>query len=112
MIYASNIDDCIVQADPTHRAYYRARAKLYIDRMAKLDAEIRIALEGIPANRRPVITSNDAFGYFPQAYGIRFISFAGSSSEAEPSDKDLAAIIDRAQKDQIGGALGRERVLK
>src|SRR3546814_10893873 len=57
MIYARNIADGLVQADPTHRAYYRARAKLYIDRMAKLDAEIRIALEGIPANRRTVITS-------------------------------------------------------
>src|SRR3546814_14327035 len=100
MIYASNIDDCIVQADPTHRAYYRARAKLYIDRMAKLDAEIRIALEGIPANRRTVITSHDAFGYFAQAYGIRFISIAGLSSEAEPSAKDLAAIIDRARSEE------------
>src|SRR3546814_125836 len=84
MIYARNIADGFVQADPTHRAYYRARAKLYIDRMAKLDAEIRIALEGIPANRRTVITSHDAFGYFAQAYGIRFISIAGLSSEAEP----------------------------
>src|SRR3546814_13905499 len=71
--------------------------------MAKLDAEIRIALEVIPANRRTVITSHDAFGYFAQAYGIRFISIAGLSSEAEPSAKDLAAIIDRAKKEHVAG---------
>src|SRR3546814_12650409 len=69
--------------------------------MAKLDAEIRIALEVIPANRRTVIPSHDAFGYFAQAYGIRFISIAGLSSEAEPSAKDLAAIIDRAKKEHV-----------
>lgn len=103
MIYAQNIADGLARADPPRANYYKMRAKLYIDKMTKLDAEIRIALADIPANRRIVITSHDAFGYFAQAYGIRFISVAGLSSEAEPSAKDLAAIVDRARKEHVAG---------
>lgn len=103
MIYAQNIADGLARADPSRASYYKMRAKLYIDKMTKLDAEIRVALADIPANRRIVITSHDAFGYFAQAYGIRFISVAGLSSEAEPSAKDLAAIVDRARKEHVAG---------
>jgi zinc/manganese transport system substrate-binding protein len=103
MIYAQNIADGLTQADPPRGSYYKARAKLYIDKMTKLDAEIRSALTDIPANRRVVITSHDAFGYFAQAYGIRFISVAGLSSEAEPSAKDMAAIVDRARREHVAG---------
>ncbi|MFW7343280.1 zinc ABC transporter substrate-binding protein [Pollutimonas sp. H1-120] len=103
MIYAQNIADGLARADPPRASYYKMRAKLYIEKMTKLDAEIRVALADIPANRRIVITSHDAFGYFAQAYGIRFISVAGLSSEAEPSAKDLAAIVDRAKKEHVAG---------
>lgn len=102
-IYAQNIADGLAQADPPRGGYYKMRAKLYIDKMSKLDAEIRSALADIPANRRVVITSHDAFGYFAQAYGIRFIAVAGLSSEAEPSASELAAIVDRARKEHVAG---------
>jgi zinc/manganese transport system substrate-binding protein len=102
-IYAQNIADGLAQADPPRGSYYRSRARLYIEKMTKLDAEIRSALTEIPASRRVVITSHDAFGYFAQAYGIRFISVAGLSSEAEPSAKDMAAIVDRARKEHVAG---------
>ncbi|MGB3290548.1 MAG: zinc ABC transporter substrate-binding protein [Burkholderiaceae bacterium] len=103
MIYAQNIADGLSLADPAHSAYYKMRAKLYIEKMTKLDAEIRTALAGIPEDRRVVITSHDAFGYFAQAYGIRFIAVAGLSSEAEPSARELAAIVDRTKKEHVAG---------
>lgn len=103
MIYAQNIAEGLSLADPARRAYYQARAQTYIGQMKKLDAEIRQAFEAIPKDRRKVITSHDAFGYFAQAYGIQFVSVTGFSSEAEPSAKDVAAIITRARKEHISG---------
>jgi zinc/manganese transport system substrate-binding protein len=103
MIYAKNIADGLSQADPRRRAYYQGRAEIYIGRMAKLDAEIKQAFTGIPEARRKVLTSHDAFGYFAQAYGIRFISVVGLSSQAEPSANEVAKIIDRARKEHVSG---------
>jgi zinc/manganese transport system substrate-binding protein len=103
MVYAQNIADGLSQADPAHRAYYQNRAKAYIGQMKKLDAEIRLAIGEIPENRRKVISSHDAFGYFADAYGIQFIPAVGLSNEAEPSARDVAAIIDQVKKEGVSG---------
>lgn len=103
MIYAKNIADGLSQADPKRRAYYQSRMQTYVAQMKKLDAEIRQGFAEIPLARRKVITSHDAFGYFAQAYGIQFISVVGLSSDAQPSAKDVAAIISLAKKERISG---------
>ncbi|HUH58701.1 MAG TPA: metal ABC transporter substrate-binding protein [Candidimonas sp.] len=103
MIYARNIAEGLARSDPRRRSYYIGRAHAYIGKMKTLDTEIKQAIAAIPPDRRKVITSHDAFGYFAQAYGIEFISVAGLSSQAEPSAKEVAAIIDRAKKEGIAG---------
>jgi len=103
MIYARNIAQALAHVQPADSAYFRQRATNYIEKMKKLDAEVKQALAAVPEEKRTVITSHDAFGYFQQAYGIRFISIAGVSNEAEPSAQELAAIIDQARKQKVAG---------
>ena len=55
-----------------------------------LDAEVRAAIAKIPPERRKVITTHNAFGYFAAAYGIAFIAPVGVSTESEPSARDIA----------------------
>ena len=55
----------------------------------------------VPADRRRVITSHTAFGYFQDAYGVRFTAPQGVSTEAEASAKDVAAIITQIKKQKI-----------
>src|SRR6185312_4820215 len=86
---------------PANAKSYQDRAALYIAAMKKLDAEIKLALAAIPESRRKVVTAHDAFGYFQDAYKVTFLSAAGFSSDAEPSAKDVAAIIDQIKKDHI-----------
>jgi zinc/manganese transport system substrate-binding protein len=103
VLYARNIAAGLAQVDPRHADYYNTRANLYIARMNKLDAEIKNAFGAIAPDRRTVITSHDAFGYFGQAYGIKFISLAGFSSDAEPTARDVAAIVDMARRQRVAG---------
>jgi zinc/manganese transport system substrate-binding protein len=51
--------------------------------------------------RRRIITTHDAFGYFGSAYGMKFISPEGVSTESEASAKDVAKIIDQIRKEKI-----------
>ncbi|HEY9281706.1 MAG TPA: metal ABC transporter substrate-binding protein [Eoetvoesiella sp.] len=101
MVYARNIADGLSRADPAHAKDYQGRAQLYIASMKKLDTEIKQALKAIPEARRKVVTSHDSFGYFQQAYGVQFISVAGFSSDAEPSAKEVAAIIDQIKREKV-----------
>jgi zinc/manganese transport system substrate-binding protein len=71
--------------------------------MKALDAEIRSTLDDVPPDRRRVISSHDAFGYFGDAYGIEFIPVAGLSNQAEPSARDVARIIRAAREEAVSG---------
>lgn len=100
-VYVVNIRDALIKADPEGRSVYEANARAYITRLDALDLEIRLALGRIPEERRKVITTHDAFGYFEQAYGLAFIAPQGVSTEAEISAKDIARIITQIKKQKI-----------
>jgi zinc/manganese transport system substrate-binding protein len=59
------------------------------------------AIEEIPADRRKIITTHDAFGYFGDAYGMTFIAPEGVSTDAEPSAKEIARIIGQIRRQKI-----------
>jgi zinc/manganese transport system substrate-binding protein len=58
-------------------------------------------LESVPEERRKVVTSHDAFGYFGRAYGIEFLAPVGMSTEAEPSAGEVAALIRQIREEGI-----------
>lgn len=103
MVYAQNIADGLSLADPARAPHYQRRVKKYLATMQKLDAEVKTALSAIPEAQRKAVTAHDAFGYFGDAYGVTFIPLAALGESAEPSARDMAAIIDRIrQEERIG----------
>jgi len=100
-IYVANIRDALAAADPADAAVFRANAERYLAELDALEAEVRTAVAKIPAERRKVISTHDAFGYFAEAYGIAFIAPLGVSTETEPSARDIAQIIDQIKKTKI-----------
>ena len=100
-IYVGNIRDALIAADPAGKAAYEANAAAYLAKLDALEREMRDVIARIPADRRKVITSHDAFGYFEAAYGIAFIAPQGVSTEAEASAKDVAAIIAQIKKQKV-----------
>ncbi len=100
-IYVANIRDGLVAADPAGKADYEANAQAYLARLDALDAEVRAAIAKIPAERRRIVTTHDAFGYFGQAYGLTLAAPEGLSTEAQVSAKDVARIIQQVRKDKF-----------
>jgi zinc/manganese transport system substrate-binding protein len=92
-IYVTNIRDALIAADPAEAEIFRARTEHYLAELDALDAEVRAAIGEIPPERRKVISTHDAFGYFALAYGVEFIAPLGVSTESEPSARDIAKII-------------------
>jgi zinc/manganese transport system substrate-binding protein len=100
-IYVNNIRDALIAADPAGRAAYEANAAAYLAKLDALEAEVKDIVAKIPADRRRVISTHDAFGYFSQAYRLEFIAPQGVSTEAEVSAKDVARIISQIRKQKI-----------
>ena len=100
-IYAVNIRSGLIAADPAGADVYRSNTEKYLARLDALDREVREGLAKIPAERRKVISTHDAFGYFAAAYGIAFVAPQGVTTESEPSAQDIAAIILQIRKQNI-----------
>jgi zinc/manganese transport system substrate-binding protein len=100
-IYVENIRDGLVAADQSGERTYQDNASAYLAKLDALDTEIKTAIAAIPASRRKVITTHDAFGYFAEDYGIQFIAPEGLSTEAEPSARDIAKLIEQIRRENV-----------
>jgi zinc/manganese transport system substrate-binding protein len=101
IVYVRNIAKGLAQADPPHAARYDKQAMQYIARLTALDASLRQRFAAVPAARRTVVSTHDAFGYFAQAYGLRFVPVRGLSTESEPSARDMAALVKQVREERI-----------
>jgi zinc/manganese transport system substrate-binding protein len=100
-IYVANIRDGLAKADPAGAAVYAANADAYLSRLDALEADVKTAIAAIPPQRRRLITTHDAFGYFGAAYGIEFIASAGVSTDSEASARDMAKIITQIRREKV-----------
>jgi zinc/manganese transport system substrate-binding protein len=100
-VYVANIRDGLSKADPAGKDIYAANAKAYLAKLIVLEREVRAAVNKIPADRRKIITSHDAFGYFGSAYRVEFIAPEGVSTESAASAKDVARIIAQIRQQKI-----------
>jgi len=100
-IYVENIAEALCAADAADCPTYRANADRYRAELAALDAEIKAGFAEVPPDRRKVVSTHDAFGYFEQAYGIEFLSPQGVSSDAEASAADVARLIEQVREEGV-----------
>jgi len=91
--YVANITAALAKADPAHAEAYQRRGEAYLAQLKETDQWVRGQLAAVPAVKRKVITSHDAFGYFGAAYGVQFLAPVGWSTESEPSAKDVANLV-------------------
>lgn len=97
--YVKDIADALCAADAEGCSTYKDNAGTYVGKLQDLDAEIRKQLGSVPEQRRLVITSHDAFGYFAREYGVRFMAPEGISTDSEASAKDVAQLIEQVRRD-------------
>ncbi|MER8866294.1 zinc ABC transporter substrate-binding protein AztC [Mesorhizobium sp. M0751] len=99
-IYVKNIADAFCTADAAGCDSYKANAAAYTQKLDALEGEVQAAIQSIPQEKRVVITSHDAFGYFEKAYGLTFLAPEGVSTESEPSAADVAKLVSQVKQDK------------
>jgi zinc transport system substrate-binding protein len=72
-----------------------AAAAALARRLRALDREMAKGLAS--CKRHEIVTSHAAFGYLAKRYGLEQIALTGLSPEAEPSPRDLEALVDEVE---------------
>ena len=100
-IYVANLRDALTRVDPAGRETYAARADAYGKQLDALQTEIAATFAAIPKERRRIVTTHEAFGYFGQAFGVAFVAAQGVSGEGDISAKRLGALIRQIRAEKI-----------
>ena len=100
-LYVRNIAAGLAKVDAAGAATYQANAEAYVKELQALDSWAKAQIATIAADKRKVITSHDAFGYFAAQYGVKFLAPQGVNTETEPSAKQVAQLIKQIQREKI-----------
>ncbi len=108
-IYVANIRDALAAADPADAEMFREQCQGLSGKTRwRSTARCARRWQQIPPDRRKVISTHGAFGYFAAAYGIEFIAPLGVSTESEASARDIAGIITQIRKRKNSGRVSRK----
>jgi manganese/zinc/iron transport system substrate-binding protein len=80
---ATTVGEELAKLDPPNAAEYRARAAGVVKDLTALHEELKSRLAQVPAERRVLVTSHDAYNYFGRAYGVEVKGLQGISTETE-----------------------------
>lgn len=100
-IWVANIEKALSSADPADAAAFKANAERYTKTLDELDAYAHKKFDGIADDRRKVLTSHDAFGYFGREYKVSFLAPLGVSTETEASAADVAKLIEQIKAEHV-----------
>jgi manganese/iron transport system substrate-binding protein len=81
--YLRQIVQGVSQIDPHHKEEFEARAELYVSQLRTLHTWIQRQVSAIPADKRILVTSHDAFNYFCREYEFKSAAPAGWSTGDE-----------------------------
>lgn len=107
------IVETLIQKDPGHAEEYRSNGDQLIKQMLEMDGIIKSQMAAIPAEKRFLVTSHDAFNYFTRSYlatdeeringtwNKRFAAPEGLAPESQLSTTHIQQIIDYLALHQV-----------
>lgn len=118
------IVEALSRADPDNAEGYRERGDALYGKLIELHNSVKETLQGIPDDKRFLVTSHDAFNYFAKAYlatdeervenrwDHRFEAPEGLAPESQISVSDIRQIIEHLEKYRINVLFAESNVSK
>lgn len=97
---AENIAKAFIEVDPENTDYYQNNLRIYQEKLTELDKKYRNVL--FKCETKTIIYGGHyAFGYMAKRYGLQYVSIQGFSPDAEPTTKEMIALVDQIRKNNI-----------
>jgi ABC-type Zn uptake system ZnuABC Zn-binding protein ZnuA len=97
------IRDALVKADPAGKRGYDRRAAAYVRKLQTLDAAIARCVDRVPPDKRRIVTTHDALGYFADRYGVKVIGavIPSLSTQAQASARDVDKLVNQIRDEGV-----------
>ncbi|UOK59959.1 metal ABC transporter solute-binding protein, Zn/Mn family [Metabacillus hrfriensis] len=96
---AENIKNGLIEIQPGSKDKFEKNFETLKSDLEKLDADYKETIDA--ADKKEILVSHAAYGYWEERYGIQQISVLGLSPTQEPSQKQLQSIIETAKEHHI-----------
>lgn len=101
VIYVENIRRALVKIDPANEAVYTANAAAYSAKIKALDEPVRRKLAAIPEHQRWLVSSEGAFSYLCDNYGLRPLYLWPINADAQGTPQQVRQVIDSVRANRI-----------
>ncbi|MGF1986348.1 MAG: metal ABC transporter substrate-binding protein [Nostoc sp. ZfuVER08] len=93
------IRDALIELSPEDQEELTQNALQLTNELKQLHSWINQQIQTIPADKRRLITTHDAFQYYGRAYGIAIAgTLIGISTEEQPSAQTVKRLVDSVKK--------------
>lgn len=96
------IRDGLIELLPQNRDRFTQNAAQLTQELEQLDRWIKQQVQTIPAERRKLITTHDAFQYYGNAYGLAIAgTLIGISTEEQPSAQTVQRLVESIKATRV-----------
>ncbi|MBN8248774.1 MAG: metal ABC transporter substrate-binding protein [Verrucomicrobia bacterium] len=99
--YVEQIRQALGRLDPAHAADYDTNAAAYTAQIRAIDGRLRATLDGIPPERRWLVTSEGAFSYLARDYGLRELFLWPVNADQEGTPQQVREVVDQVRQHRI-----------
>jgi len=101
VIYVENIRKALVEMDPANEETFNRNAAAYIEKIKAVDAPVREKLAEIPEGSRWLVTSEGAFSYLCENYGLKQLYLWPINADAQGTPQQVRKVIDGVRANRI-----------
>ncbi|AOV07030.1 metal ABC transporter solute-binding protein, Zn/Mn family [Sporosarcina ureilytica] len=105
---AFSVKEALVEVSPENKEQFEENFEALRNDLLKLDREFIQMTSEVPS--KTFFVSHAAFGYIADTYGLEQIAVAGLNSQSEPSQKQLAQLVEYAKEQEIQYVLFEQNV--
>ncbi|MFS0690925.1 metal ABC transporter substrate-binding protein [Sporosarcina sp. 179-K 8C2 HS] len=105
---ASSIKEALISKMPDQQETFERNFDLLEDDLMELDERFKEMAR--KAKTKTYFVSHAAFGYIANEYGLQQVAIAGLNSQSEPSQKQLAKIVQQAKDENVQYILFEQNV--
>jgi manganese/iron transport system substrate-binding protein len=93
------IRDALIELSPEDKDKFTQKASQLTSELKQLHSWINQQIQTIPADKRKLVTTHDAFQYYGRAYGIAIAgTLIGISTEEQPSAQTVQRLVESIKK--------------
>ncbi|WP_420860561.1 metal ABC transporter substrate-binding protein [Algirhabdus cladophorae] len=101
LIYISNIEKALSDADPENAAVYANNAAQYSDELRATLAPLRAAIQSVPEDKRWLVTCEGAFSYLARDFGLNELYLWPMNADQVGTPQQVRAVIDGVRANDI-----------